>query len=203
MTDPSRHPGVVLCVVMLACLIPGLGGCRSSFLSENDRLRRQNMALQDELGQLRTRVRTLEARCQPPASQPAATLPAGVDWPECAAIVIGRLSGGMDENGDGRDDTLRLYMQTLDSRRRFVPVVGTVAVTIAAIADGRPAATVETRHWTIRQLDEAYRAGLTGTHYTLICPLPSVDATSVRVALTFYDARTGRLFKTDKTIAWH
>ena len=185
----------------------GCGGPRN-YLNDNDRLRAANAQLRDQVESLTQRVQQLEQSlidAQREATAAAGPLPEDVAVPVCTHLEIGRFSGAADTNGDGADDAVRIYLRTLDTQSRFVQTIAEVRVTIAAIPPGEEAVTVGTIAFEPVQFDAAYRSGMTGTHYTLLCPLNQAvpeGMDSVTARLSLHDLRTGRTLRVESPIAW-
>ena len=114
--------------------------------------------------------------------------------PRTVKIELHRLSGAVDTDKDGRDDTLRLYVVTLDQHGRFYPAVGTAQVRGVVIHGQDEPAVVIDKNYSAAQFFKTYRAGFTGTHYTLEMSLPSdmgADVEQINIKVTFTDASTG------------
>lgn len=188
-----------------------LVGCTSgprNFANENDRLRRENVELRDTVAELRDQTANLEyalaiERRRP--DSPRANVPEGVQPPLVTRITVGRFSGGFDTDDDNADDAIRLYLNTLDARNRFVPTVGTVSATVLAIPPGEEAVTVATHEFDAQQLEDAYRSGFGGTHYTLVVPIEQTvpeGLTSLLVRIRLTDLLTGETHETEATVRW-
>ncbi|MHC4994401.1 MAG: coiled-coil domain-containing protein [Planctomycetota bacterium] len=182
------------------CLLVILTACQSgprNFENENDRLREEVADLKTRVEQLETENRGLKTQLAVAEQQDGADanpLPDGLVSPACVKLKITGLSGGVDTNQDGVDDTLRVYLQTLDPRDRFVQTLGAVDATVVAITPGEPAQTLATIRIDPIAFDKAYRSGFTSTHYTLTLRLdspPPKTATELTVRLKLTDLQTG------------
>lgn len=203
---------VVSIFVLFALVSSLLGGCVQrgprDFINENDRLRRENMELRETVAELRQRTADLERSLETERARgdsPLADLPASVQPPTVTRIEVGRFSGGIDTDGDGADDAVRLYLNTLDARGRFVPVVGEVRVSIVAVPPGEEARTLATVEHGPEQLQQAYRSGFAGTHYTLIAPVDEPvpeDLNTVLVRVRLTDLLTGAQHNAEATLRW-
>lgn len=197
-------------LLLMSLLVTSMVACTRGprdFVNENDRLRRQNMELRETVAELRQRTANLERAIEierSRADSPLADVPPSVQPPAVTRIQIGRFSGGIDTDGDGADDAVRLYLNTLDARNRFVPAVGSVHVTVAAIPPGEDVRTLAAAEFDPEQVQQAYRSGFAGTHYTLIVPVtePAPDVTSVLVRVRFHDLLTGQRHETETTVRW-
>ena len=92
-----------------------------------------------------------------------------------ADVELGRYTGRVDEDDDGRDDALVAYVRTLDQKGRFLPVAAEATLAAAVIdVESETAPTCGSSSGgasTPRPSTDAFRTGLTGTHYTLRLPL--------------------------------
>ena len=150
-------------------------GCRTgSFENENDDLRRRNMELAEQVAELQDRIELRENEIDALEQQlHDGTKPMeGVASPRLVAVRLGRYSGPLDTDGDGVDDQVRVYVQTLDQQSRFMPVAGRASLQIAHVQPEQEPKLIAERVYESADLDAAYRTGLTGTHYTLETPLP-------------------------------
>jgi len=188
----------------------GCGATGGKVAQENDRLRAENLQLTQQVEALQQRVAAQTTEIELLKQQAAERagvepLPEGLRSPVCTSIEIDGTSGGVDTNEDGVDDAVRLYLRTLDARRRFVQTIARVKVTIAATPPGGEAVTLATETIDAPALDAAYRAGLGGTHYTLIVPVTTAppDAVSqVSVSIQLDDLVTGATHTTQKLLRW-
>ncbi len=118
----------------------------------------------------------------------------GIEVPRLVALEFDRFSGVLGGSGEGIGKAIRLYVKTKDQEDHIIPVAGRAKVQVVAIRVGKPPLVVTERTFDPLAFDQAYRTGLTGTHYTLNIPLPNVlppDADSLTVKLAFQDAATG------------
>jgi hypothetical protein len=187
-------PLVLLALLLTACAGPD----PAKISAESDRLRKENLDLSRQVDELKTKtdlqqaqINTLQQRLET-KSKVEGVAPA--DVPAAVTLRFDRYSGFYDTDGDGQPDTLRVYLETLDQRGRFVPVAGRAVLQAVVITPDQPPAVLAQRDFEPAQFDQAYRTGFTGTHYTLeaklAAPLPSgVNEATVKVTVT--DAATG------------
>jgi hypothetical protein len=190
----SGTGGLLLICAGLLAGCPGRGP--RDFENVNDQLRRENMELRRQLVDLE---QTIERRMDQIHSlqQQLATEPPAVPEAELVqftAVRIGRYSGVLDTTRDGSEDTLRVYVHTLDQHGRFMPANGRAEIQAVAVAPGREPVVLAERAFSPAEFTAAYRTGFTGTHYTLETPLqtavpPGVDRATIVVRFT--EARTG------------
>lgn len=196
--------GVMLAWVTSGCQIGG----QRSFSNANDRLREENLQLNKQVKQLeedltlrRAEVDTLKQHLSaagtvggPPKNLENEPGYPGVDAPRVTRVEFSGYSGAVDTDADGVDDLVRVYVRTLDQKGRMIPVLGHAVIQVVAIEPGQPPTEFANRAYTSKDLDQAYRRGLTGTHYTLETALPTplprpVDEATVK--LTFTETSTG------------
>lgn len=200
-----RLPLRVLLCSSVACLfLPGCSAGPRNFENDNDRLRKENADLTEQVAALSTQVESLEKLAKAterPATEP---LPQGLIAPRCAAVVISQFSGGIDTDKDQIDDAVRLYLRTVDLRDRFVQVVGRLKISLVQIIPGKEVLTLATAEFDPKQFDDTYRSGITGAHYTLQIPLPQtppgLKQITCRICLT--DLQTGAEHQDEALLPW-
>lgn len=180
--------------------------------SENDRLRAENLDLRNQVDALSAQQRELAAKLsEANQARQAALDPQVLDaLPRVASIEIDSLSGFLPGDVAKPAKSVGIYLVPRDGRRRFVPAVGTLTVEVrhmpalSAGESGRPEQEF-TLHadLTPTQLRDAYRSGITGTHYAVELPLPQAlparDATLLLRA-TFADAITGQTYTCERIV---
>jgi putative intracellular protease/amidase len=183
-----------------------LAGCGPrNYDNDNDRLRRENLDLTEQVTALKRENESLAKLAQATHPPTASADAAGVIPPRCARIQIASFSGGIDADRDQHDEAVRLYLHTLDSRDRFVQAVARLKITLAHLPPGQPALTLAVAQIDPARFDAAYRSGLTGTHYTIEVPVanvpPGVVELTCRVALT--DLQTGLEHQTESLVRFN
>lgn len=186
-------------------------GCNGASLiaKANDELRSKNLELQKKADQLTLRNKELEQELKRASSGPT-TLPDDIraNIPHVASLKIGRLSFARDTDGDGRPDTLTLYLDPADGMGRFVQVVGTVSAIAAILPADADAITIGRASFTPRQVRDAYRSGITGVYYVFEVPIHIPDQTasgpgmdSCQVNAVYSDGLTGESFSAERKIS--
>ena len=198
---PAVTAAGLLSFAVGACNSAHVGGA-SAPAAANDALRSQVLALEDKVRALEAERDELKAKLSEEQRVRAGALSEEVvaAIPRCAGIDIGSLSGFEPADPAKPPTMVVAYIDPHDGRGRFVQMVGTlkVAATLTPPAgqQGEPrqlgAITL-----TPARLRDAYRSGVTGTHYTVEIPLSEADAAKARegellVTAEFLDAITGR-----------
>lgn len=176
--------------------------CTKDFSTPDDNLLRRNQALVDRVRDLEQRIDEQVLRSEALEKQIAGG-DAAVQPPKLAAVKLGRYTGSLDLDGDGRDDVIRIYLRTLDEQGRFLPVKAAAVVKVVQIAADADPVTIVERHYDHETFDQAYRTGLTGTHYTLELKLPdeTADVPQAEVAVFVTDQTNGGTFSQTKMLA--
>lgn len=187
-------------------------GCESRpFETEGDTLRARVVELETEVEQLKRReaellaelrrVRQAQSRAEEFADSDVSEF-----VPHVVDISIGRLSHVRDTDGDGVVDLLRLYIHPVDGRGRFMQMVGQLQVNAVLVPDAADPVSVGRASLSPGELRDAYRSGITGTHYAVQVPLdlsqaPSGELEEVTVRVTYIDGITGERCTADRSIS--
>lgn len=203
-TPQRPNAAVVLLVLMLAATVL-LPGCRHNFANENDTLRARVVDLESQVDQLNRRNAELEAQVRSDAGAPT-TLPEDIrlNTPHVAELAIDKLSFARDTNKDGRADLLTVYLKPADGLGRFVQMVGSINVVAAIVPVKGEPVSIGRKSFTPSEVREAYRSGITGTHYTIEVPInvaSEFNDESCLVKVEFHDGLTGRTMTAERTIS--
>lgn len=206
MIHASQCSGVRVWRLMV---LPGLAaawlsGCTlasgtSTASKENDLLRAQ-VARQEETIRTLTGERD-ELQTKLGAKGGDAALLASI--PVVTSIEIDRLSSLNPNRPDEPATSLSVYVTTLDGRARFTQAVGTLEVSVSLKDAAAPLAAAKLDAPALR---EAYRSGVTGTHYEVTLPVSPVltrragEKTACLFRASFTDAATGKTFTTERMI---
>jgi len=194
----QRTPALLIAIALL------LTACSSSreFQNENDRLRARVLELEQQLAKVQAAATELESQVAAASVRPD-SVPEEVarNTPQIARITLGRLTHARDDDGDGRVDSIMLFVKPEDSRGRFIQIVGMVAVHAAVLPADAEAATIGRATFDPGQVRDAYRAGIAGLHYSFIVPIePTQDTTEAMVRLVFTDGHTGREHTAERAV---
>lgn len=169
--------GAVAVVAAVAAAVSlAVAGCTvgpRNFENENDRLREQVMTLEEQVEELSEQLERRLGEIQ--HLRVRLDVPADADVPVLADVELGRYTGAVDEDGDGRDDAVVAYVRTLDQDGRFLPVAAEATLAAAVIdveGDDADVRVFQRQRFDRDAFDDAFRTGLTGTHYTLRLTLP-------------------------------
>lgn len=201
-----------LSLLLAGCGSATIGGAKG-FSTANDELRTKVAALEAENAQLKAIRTELEGRLAQEQRVREGLVSQDVlaAMPACSGIAIDSLSGLFPASNDVAPTTCNIYIKPFDGRQRFVQIVGTVRAEVhaldpaAAAQDaGKSPVTIGTLTLTPAQLREAYRSGLTGTHYTLEVPITSPDASlhkaDLVIRVQFEDALTGKVHEATQNV---
>lgn len=219
-----RRPAHAILISLSAAL---LGGCTTGgkgFANENDKLRAQVLDLETEVRTLKGRNDELMAHLKQASSTPSA-VPADVaaNTPHVTSISISRLSQALDSNGDGRIDSILIYMEPRDGLGRFLQIVGSVSMHAAILPADGSAITIGRKTIGPGEVRDGYRSAFTGQYYSLTLPIdppksvpapaslsaessnvpaPAAAPTSLQctVRVEFTDGYTGQKFSAERVI---
>ncbi len=198
----------------LLTLAAFLSACSSARISkENDRLREENQSLKVQVETLSATNAELNAKLRELAEKPSAPMDADAfaALPRVATIEIANLTGFYPGDREKPATAIHIYLRPLDGRQRFTQAVGTISaeaflftaeVGAAEQSNATPRAQLARRLSPI-DVREAYRSGLTGTHYEIDLPLdaPLKDRNfTILVRAEFTDALTGVTHKVEKLV---
>ena len=183
---------------LVAVLTAGCGSFKK-VSQENDRLRALVMELQDENRALAGRAGELEGQVQRLTRDLPIPQEVRDATPHVTDISIASVSHATDTDGDGRPDTLVVYVEPTDGRGRFVQLVGALSVHAATLPADGDAITIGRVTLGPRELRDAYRSTFLGTHYTIDVPITiaaGATQTECTVQVEFVDGRDGRTVTT-------
>jgi hypothetical protein len=121
------------------------------------------------------------------------------------SVRFDRLSRLTDRNSDGRPDEAVVYLQTLDQHGRFLPAAGRAELTVTVTGPDGGAAVLGEARFDPPAFAEAFRSGLTGSHFTLSVSLsgsPGQPIGEATASLRFTDAATGVTLEHEGVLAF-
>jgi len=163
---------LLFCLGSVGCTAR-VGGDGRSLAQHNDELRRDNLELRQQIESTQQQLALLEneLRVYRDGAATGQAIP-GAAAPIFSGIELGRYSGPVDNDGDGVDDELRLYVKPTDQRGRTLITPGRAVVRLIQ-TDSEPPKVWAEQTWAPAQWDGTYRSGFTGDHYSLALPLPA------------------------------
>ncbi|MEM9348029.1 MAG: hypothetical protein AAGB26_15585 [Planctomycetota bacterium] len=186
----------------MSCLLLSACGQQKSFANENDKLRAERLSLQQQIDELQGKLALREGELRATRERLEDPLPPieGIEPPRLAGIVLGMYSGPIDLDGDAVYDALRVYVRPVDQHSRQMTAKGTARVRLIATPAGSEPTTLLDKTYSPGVFHDAYRSGVTGTHYTLKADLPADVPTEATLHVSLTDAATGRVFKAQKQV---
>lgn len=192
-----------------------IGGCSVGGGGQTaDDLRRMLQDANDQIASItaeRNELRVKLAEAERALATARPEMPEGVlsALPRCAAIELDKLTGPVDTDQTRGYDAIDVYVRALDGRRRVIQVVGTLSIRADLVPDpyadqnAPAAAPTNLAQITLSpvQLREAYRSGMTGTHYAIRLPLERPDQPlggSLAITVRLVDGLSGEIFRADQ-----
>src|SRR5581483_1268603 len=191
------------CRWLILLLALGLGGCRNRDLIENQlrardfqlrdaldelkKLEYHNEALQREIGGLRLGDKKL------PPEQAAQLY--GLQ-----RIVLGRLTGGYDEDNIPGDEALQVIVEPRDGADHLLKTPGNLHVTVLEIHPQGLKKPLDSWDFDAEKLRKHWKSGLISSGYVLVLPWhnwPQFENLRVVVQFMLSD---GRMFEADKDV---
>jgi hypothetical protein len=198
----NRRPGCQLSLLLLGPLL-FLSGCRSNkdLLETEIRSREiQNRELLDDLERAEIRNQALERELNSLRQGWKLSPEKATQVSTVQRIVLGRLTGGHDIDGNYGDDALQVIVEPRDADDHVLQAPGELHV-LALEINGQGLKT-PIGSWDISpvELRRSWKSGLLSTGYTLTLPWkvwPTSENLRITVRLILPD---GRAFETDKDI---
>jgi hypothetical protein len=209
----KRWPILRPCV-FFALLLAGLCGCRTnqkSALTEaelrtRDREVRQlqtDLHRAEAMNSAMTRELTDRRNCPTPPYPPSTSVdgPAAMMSGMVREVLLGRGTGGVDDDGWPGDEALQIVLVPQDVDRHAVKVPGSLVVIVFEItSDGLK---VPLDRWDIPalQLQRNWRSGLFSTGYYVLLPWKRWPASErLRVVAQFTTLPDGRVLESDRDV---
>ncbi|MHC4414272.1 MAG: bZIP transcription factor [Planctomycetota bacterium] len=192
-----------MATALAAALVSGCAGSRR-VAQENNRLRELRIELEKENARLEGRIAELEAELRTAApGSPSVSTEILANTPHVVGINVGWLSHARDTDGDGRPDTLVVYVKPTDGLGRFVQMVGHLDVHAAVLTADAGVITLGATSLDPGELRRAYRPSLLGASYTVTVPIAVADTLAERectVHVAYTDGHTSRRQSVSRSI---
>lgn len=123
-----------------------------------------------------------------------------------SSIGIDQLSGGYDDDRDGRDDGLVIYLRLLDDEQDSIKAAGSVLVRVMDLAAAEGPVMLGEVSFGAEELKSMWYGRLMSSHYAIKVPLASLALPPARDRLTvralYTDLLTGRAFDAQAEVAF-
>ena len=119
-------------------------------------------------------------------------------------IAFGRFTRGYDDNDDGRDDGVTVYLILRDRQRDVVKAAGQVRIELWDLAQPAGKRELARREFDLKTLPKHWLGGLGANHFKFQIPWPEKDPPAhphLTLKLTFTSALTGRPFEIQKLLS--
>ncbi|MFQ5410646.1 MAG: hypothetical protein ACE5EC_00045 [Phycisphaerae bacterium] len=198
-----------ICAIVLPSLTLFLGGCGMDAAMKDSARLTKIQALEDKVAaQTRLLVQKDEQlRDQAEMIQSLQNLPRGLklaDLIHVDRIDIANLSGGYDDDGDGIDDGVRVYLQPSDQHGGALRATGKVHVRLYDLNNPPESQSVGEIKLEPEELAPLWYGRFLTSHYTLKVPwsagAKSAPHRKITVVATFTDLLSGRSFETQALV---
>jgi hypothetical protein len=189
--------------LLLIALFTVVQGCRIGGERQDDGLRDRVVELERELESARKREAETQAQLQEAVAQANIDPDVVAATPHVVDLSVGGFSQARDEDGDGRIDTLRIYVHPVDSYNRFTQLVGSLSIHAAILPPDAEAQSIARINLSPQEVREAYRSSLMGTHYVFSVPvnLGAAEIRQAEVRVMYEDGRSGRTLSAHRTVS--
>lgn len=196
----SAMPTVLLMSTLLACNGTAQSDPRVTQMQElQDKLEQQGrlMAQKDErIAAQATRIQSLQGLTGERAIE---------NLVHVETIQIERLSGGFDEDGDGLDDGIVVYLKLLDQDGEAIKAAGSVRVRLMDLSQPSERQRVGELSMDPAVLRTQWYGRFLTSHYTLHVPWKDGQrpaGTSITILVTFEDLLSGRSFEAQSVVGF-
>ncbi len=190
----------IILIGAAAVAVLGLVGCGPSKPSAVAPLQREMSEMQAQVAQLQQRIANQQETIESQRKQISSLQQLGPNRPVRLAplegIKFASLSGGYDENGDGSDDGVVLYVQPYDADGDSVKAAGELTVRLFDLSNPAGPQLIDQYSWNAEHLRKIWNAKLMTGHYSARCPWPDKYEVprQVTAQATFVDSLTGKSY---------
>jgi hypothetical protein len=115
------------------------------------------------------------------------------------SLQLDRLTGGYDDNHDGYEDGIVVYLQPLDQHRHIIEAAGLARVRLFELQ--KEPKLIGEAVFTVPEFEKTWAGRLWTQHYTLRCPFARKPAIpNVTLQVEFTELLTGKTFVTEKMV---
>lgn len=163
-----------------------------------DKVRAQGEMLAMKDAQLSQQAQELRRLRKTPSSVPIE------DLVHVEKIEIDRLTGGYDENRDGKPDGIRVYLRPIDQYGDYIRAAGRIHVKLLDLTASQENQVVGESNWRNKDLKDLWYGALMSQHYTLTIPWRNPESPplgkTITVLVTFNDLLTKRSFDAQRAV---
>lgn len=162
--------------------------------AQNEQLVGKNQALQQEVEQLSSQLAVLQGM---PADRVARLV-------RVAKIQMGRFSLGYDEDEDGRDDGIKVYLVLRDHDHDRIKGAGRVEIEFWDLAAGQEQHRLGSWQFGLEQVNTRWFGGMMADHYRFKLAWPEgarPQHSEITVKCRYEDALTGLSFEAQKVVS--
>lgn len=164
-------------------------------LREREKLLKENHTLKEKLADLTYALELKEKQLANITAKQDLTY-----LPKIVELKLGRLTGPIDKDNDGFDDTIVVYIKPLDSDGDPIKVTGSATIKLVSLEGKNPRILSEITLGP-EELHKMWINGLMSSYYKVYCPLKKQDSkriTTLIVYVNFTELSTGREFAAEK-----
>ncbi len=115
------------------------------------------------------------------------------------SLQLDRLTGGYDDNHDGYDDGVVVYLQPLDQHGHIIEAAGATRVRVFELQ--KEPKLIGEADLTVPELAKNWAGRLWTQHYTLRCPFAKKpESQNITLLVEFTELLTGKTFVTEKLV---
>ncbi len=120
------------------------------------------------------------------------------------SIEFGRFTKPFDEDEDGGDDGVNIYLVLKDQQGDVIKAAGKVHIEIWDLAQPDGERLFDSKSIELKDVGKYWLPGFGGNHYKFILPWPNGQCpkhSNLTLKLTFTDVLTGEVFELQKTLS--
>lgn len=187
-------------LIITALLLTGCGGRENVLLKDLQQLKQENTDLSSQVQSLQQENTRLSEQVDTLAGLDESVRLKDLDT--LAQIRLGRRTGLYDMDENGTDETLMVYVETLDAAQDYVKAVGTVRVQLWDL--NTDPAGAKLADWTLKpnEIKDRWGGNIFAGYYRIPFEAANILSThrdELTVKVTFTDLLSGRVLR-DQTV---